>query len=204
MTAAQPRCGVNAIPMLLSLPAELEVWLVLGYVAVVLTGARLSESLARLHFERARRHAEAGFEYDAGADHYRCPEGERLTLHSIERANRQALYRAPASRCNGCLLKASCTPHDEGRHLYRPLATWAETDVGRFHRRVSMLMIAVAVIFSMFAFTRWLGQPGTGLLLTALALSLAAVARNLRAAWACTDTIEVDACDDERSPTELA
>ncbi|MGH7137336.1 MAG: hypothetical protein ACREHD_16455, partial [Pirellulales bacterium] len=69
-----------------------------------------------------------------------------------------------ASRCNGCLLKASCTPHDEGRHLYRPLATWAETDVGRFHRRVSMLMIGVAVIFSMFALGRWFGQPGTGLL----------------------------------------
>jgi len=178
---------VNAIPMLLSLPVELEVWLVLGYVAVVLAGARLSEALARMHFERARRHAEAGFEYDAGADHYRCPQGERLTLHLVERESRQALYRAPASRCNGCLLKASCTPHDEGRHLYRPLAAWAETDVGRFHRRVSMLMIGVAVMFSLFALARWLGQPGTGLLLAALTLSLASVASDLRTAWACTD-----------------
>lgn len=180
---------MNAISMLLSLPVELEAWLVLSYVGMVLTGARLSEALARLHFQRARRHAEAGFEYDAGADHYRCPEGERLTLHLIERASRQALYRAPASRCNGCLLKASCTPHDEGRHLYRPLATWAETDVGRFHRRVSMLMIGVAVMFSLVAFARWFGQPGTGLLLAALTLSLAAVASDIRTAWFCTDDV---------------
>lgn len=177
---------MNAIPILLSLPVELEAWLVLGYVAVVLGGARLSEALARLHFERARRHSEAGFEYDAGADHYRCPEGERLTLHQIQHESRQAVYRAPASRCNGCLLKASCTPHDEGRHLYRPLATWAESDVGRFHRRLSMLMIGVAVLFSMLALARWFGQPGTGLLLLSLTLSLSSVASDVRAAWACT------------------
>lgn len=182
---------MNAIPMLLSLPVELEVWLVVGYVGVVLGGARLSEALARMHFERARHYAEAGFEYNAGADHYRCPEGERLTLHQIERESRQAVYRAPASRCNGCVLKASCTPHDEGRHLYRSLATWAETDVGRFHRRLSMLMIGVAVLFSMFAVARWFGQPGTGLLLVSLALSLASVASDLRAAWACSsDTVD--------------
>lgn len=178
---------MNVIPMLLSLPVELEAWLVLGYVGAVLAGARLFEAVARLHFERARRHAEAGFEYDAGADHYRCPEGERLTLYLIQEESRQALYRAEASRCNGCHLKAACTPHDEGRHLYRPLATWAETDVGRFHRRVSMLMIGVAVMFSLLAMSRWFGQPGTGLLFVALTLSLGSVARDLYAAWTCAD-----------------
>jgi hypothetical protein len=170
--------------VLLSLPAELEVWLILGYVAVVLAGARLSEVLARVHFERARRYAESGFEYDADADHYQCPHGERLALHMVEEVSRLAVYRAPASTCNGCPLKASCTPHDEGRHLYRPLAEWAETDIGRFHRRLSLLMIGVGVIFSLGALTRWLGQPGTGLLLAALAASLISVTRDVRAAWA--------------------
>jgi hypothetical protein len=174
---------VDPVSLLLRLPAELEVWLILGYVAVVLAGARLAEALARVHFERARRYAERGFEYDADADHYRCPRGERLALHLVEPESRLAVYRAPASSCNGCPLKASCTPHDQGRHLYRPLAAWAETDVGRFHQRVSLLMIGVGAVFSLGGLARWLGQPGTGLLLLALAISLACVARDLRRAW---------------------
>lgn len=175
---------MDPVSALLSLPVDLEAWLILGYVAVVLAGARLSEVLARAHFERARRYAELGFEYDADADHYRCPEGERLALHLVEDENRLAVYRAPASSCNGCSLKASCTPHDQGRHLYRPLAEWAETDIGRFHRRLSLLMVGVGVVFSLGSLMHWMGQPGTGLLLAALSLSLASVSRDVRAACA--------------------
>jgi hypothetical protein len=163
--------------LLLSLPAELEEWLILGYVVTVLMGARLCEALARLHFGRARRYAEHGFEYDADGDHYRCPQGERLALHVVQPVARLAVYRAPASSCNACPLKDSCTPHDEGRHLYRPLAEWAETDVGRFHGRLSLLMFAVGAVLSGGALVHWAGQPGTGLLLLALAASLASVAR---------------------------
>lgn len=181
---------MDAVSVLLSLPTELEVWLILGYVAVVLAGARLSEVLARVHFERARRYAEQGFEYDADADHYHCPQGERLALHLVEE-DRLAVYRAPASICNACPLKASCTPHDEGRHLYRPLAVWAETDIGRFHRRLSLLMIGVGVIFSVGGLSHWMGRPGTGLLFAALTISMASVTRDLRAAWAASDS-EID------------
>jgi hypothetical protein len=158
----------------------LEVWLILGYVAVILAGARLLEVLARFHFERARRYAERGFEYHTDADHYHCPQGARLGLILVEKESRLAVYRAPASSCNRCVLKTSCTPHDEGRHLYRPLAAWAETDIGLFHRRLSLLMIGVGVVFSLGALIRWMGQPGTGLLLLALSVNLVSVGRNLR------------------------
>lgn len=185
---------MDPVSLLLSLPADLEAWLVLGYVAVVLVGARLSEVLARVHFERARRYAEHGFEYDADADHYHCPQGERLVLHLLEEESRLAVYRAPASSCNGCPRKPSCTPHDEGRHLYRPLAEWAETDVGRFHRRLSMLMIGVGMIFSLGGLSRWAGEPGTGLLFAAVAASVASVTRDVRAAWAGPD-LEADGAE---------
>ena len=134
---------MDTMALLMSLPGDLEAWLILGYVAPVLVGARLCEALARLHFRRARRYAEQGFEYDADEDHYRCPQGERLALHMVEQDSRVAVYRAPASSCQNCPLKAFCTPHDRGRHIYRPLAAWAETDVGRFHRRLSLLMFSV-------------------------------------------------------------
>ena len=138
------RDSVNELEKLASPPADLEVWLLLGYAATVLAGARLMEALAQMHFRRARRYAEHGFCYDADADHYHCPQGERLSLHLIDSDERVAVYRAPASTCAECPSKAACTPHDEGRHIYRPLAEWAETDVGQFHRWLSLLMAGSA------------------------------------------------------------
>src|SRR5262249_13330032 len=151
-----------------SLPADLGVWLLLGYVFVVLAGARLLEVLARAHFERARRLAEGGFRYDPHADHYDCPQGERLTLHLVDADREVAGYRARASSCAACPLKATCTPHDEGRRLYRPLAAWAETEVGRFHQRLSLLMVGSTAAVALGGLVCWAGRPGSGLLLVAL------------------------------------
>lgn len=166
----------------LFVPAELESWLIVVYVTVVLAAARLFEVLARGHFERAHRHAEQGFEYVADEDHYRCPEGERLSLHVRDEPKRLAIYRAPAWRCNGCALKESCTPHEEGRHVYRSLAAWIETDVGRFHRRLSLLMFAVGAMLSLAALNRWWGQAGAGSLLLILMMSLASLIREWKRA----------------------
>ncbi len=173
---------MGAWALLLSLPHDLEVGLIVGYVAAVLAGARLCEALAKMHFTRARQYAERGFEYDDAEDHYRCPQGERLSLSLIEPVNQMAVYRAPASRCNGCPSKESCTPHDEGRHIYRPLAAWAETDVGRFHRRLSVLMFGVGMVLSLVGLAWWGGRPGTGLLLLALSASLACFLVSVREA----------------------
>lgn len=166
----------------LFVPVELEGWLIVVYVAVVLVGARVVEILARNHFERASRHGEHGFEYVDDEDHYLCPEGERLSLHLCDEPKRLAIYRAPAHRCNDCALKGSCTPHDEGRHLYRSLAMWIETDVGRFHRRLSLLMFAAGAILSTAALSRWWGQAGFASLILTLVMSLASLVRDLKRA----------------------
>ena len=174
---------MNVRDALLSLPADLEGWLLLGYAIAVLAGARLMERLARAHFERARRYSEGGFHYDADADHYHCPQGERLALHLIDRQERVAVYRAPASACAGCPAKARCTPHDEGRHIYRPLAAWTETDVGRFHQGLSLLMAASVAALSLGALLEWAGWPGTGLLIVALLTAGRVVVRDARSMW---------------------
>jgi hypothetical protein len=171
---------VDAVAWLLTLPVELEAWLILAYGLLVLAGARLFETLAKVHFERARRYAERGFEYVADLDHYECPQGERLALHLVDDDNRLAVYRAPAASCNGCPSKASCTPHDEGRHLYRSLAEWAETDIGHFHQWLSLLMFAVGGVLSGAGLARWGGQPGTGLLLLALVVNVSFLVWDVR------------------------
>jgi hypothetical protein len=174
---------MNLSDALLSLPADLEVALLLGYAIVVLAGARLMEWLARVHFERARRYTEDGFHYDADADHYHCPQGERLGLHLVDRQERVAVYRAPASTCASCPEKGRCTPHDEGRHIYRPLAAWAETDVGRFHQWLSLLTAASAAALSVVALLEWAGRPGTGLLIVALLAAARMAVRDARLVW---------------------
>jgi hypothetical protein len=174
---------MNVSDALLSLPADLEVSLLLAYAIVVLAGARLTERLARAHFERARRYGEDGFHYDADADHYHCPQGERLALHVIDPQERVAVYRAPASACAGCPEKSRCTPHDEGRHIYRPLAAWTETDVGRFHQWLSLLMAGSAAALSLVALLEWAGRPGTGLLFVALVTATLVAVRDARSVW---------------------
>ena len=174
---------MNVSAALLSLPADLEASLLLGYAIVVLAGARLIERLARAHFERARRYGEDGFHYDADADHYHCPQGERLALHLIDPQERVAVYRAPASTCTGCPEKARCTPHDEGRHIYRPLAAWTETDVGRFHQWLSLVMAASAAALSLVALLEGAGRPGTGLLVAALLTAARVAVRDARSVW---------------------
>ena len=171
---------MNELERLIGPPADLEVWLLLSYAIVVLAGARLTEALARTHFRRARRSAEHGFRYDVDADHYHCPHGERLSLHMIDSAERVAVYRAPASSCADCPSKGVCTPHEEGRHIYRPLAEWAETDVGRFHQWLSVVMAGSAAALSLVAIVRWAGRPGTGLLVLVFVVSLAVAWRD---AW---------------------
>ncbi len=187
---------MDDISWLLTPPVELEAWLILGYVLAVLVGARLFEVLAKVHFERARRYAERGFQYIADLDHYECPQGERLALRLVNEESRLAIYRAPAASCNGCPLKASCTPHDEGRHVYRSLAVWAETDIGRFHQRLSLLMFGVGAVLSGAGLGQWAGQAGAGLLLLALVVSIAFLAWDVRKTWM---TVSRTPDDDEQA-----
>jgi len=153
------------------MPVDLELWIVLVYVATVVMGARVIEVLARLHLTRARRIAENGFEYLAEDDHYRCAGEERLARSSYDPARRLAIYHALPEQCHGCRFKDACAPHGNGRRIYRSLATWAESDVGRFHQRIAFLMFAAGGLLATVGVWRWSGHPGTGYLLVSILAS---------------------------------
>jgi hypothetical protein len=171
---------MQALSVLWRLPVDLELWLMLAYVFGVLIGARLIEALAKAHFARARRYAEHGFEYIEPRDHYQCLGGATLTLHTIHEAERMAIYRAPVEHCGGCRLKPQCAPREASRRIYRSLATWAESDVGRFHQYVSVLMFVVAFVLSLAGLWRFCGQPGLGYLALGLGGSLACLVLHSR------------------------
>jgi hypothetical protein len=151
---------------------DLALTLLLAYLLALWGGGWALEFLARAHFHRAQRHAHAGFAYQAEHDRYECPQGEQLTLHTFDDRDKLAIYKAPASSCNRCVLKVFCTPHDEGRHVYRSLAEFHETDVGRFHRRLSLVILAVALAFSAGGLLAWWNKPGEWLLVVTTGISL--------------------------------
>src|SRR5262249_34902927 len=151
---------------------DLPLCLLLGYLVALWAGGRALEFVARAHFRKARRQAHEGFGYDPVLDRYECPQGELLTLHTFDDRDKLAIYKAPAPSCNACVLKPFCTPHDEGRRVYRSLAEFHETDVGVFHRRLSMVLLAIAAAFALGGTAAWWGRPGEPALLVASGISL--------------------------------
>ena len=150
----------------------LEQVLLLAYLVLLWVGGWVLEVLARAHFHRAERYAHHGFSYDAELDRYECPQGELLTLDTLDDRNKLAIYKAPAASCNDCVLKAFCTPHDEGRRVYRSLAEFHETDVGRFHRRLSLTIVAVALAFAVGGVVAYWGTPGEWLQVVAAGIGI--------------------------------
>ncbi len=160
-------------------PAEADQWIVLLYVVFVLVGARIVEFVAKKHYERAQNFAAQGFEYVAEEDHYRCPEGEHLKLVKRDHDKRLAVYQIKTS-CAFCRRKESCTPHSHVRQITRSLATWAEAEVGKFHRRISAIMFLAATIICALCLLLWAGKPGTGLFVITLVVSANFLAREIR------------------------
>ena len=123
-----------------------EVVLAAGYAALLVTGAFVLEWLSAHTHRRSLRYRTAGFTYDETQDHWECPEGQHLWPHEFDHERRLVRYRAKAHICNGCSRKAACTDSDRGREIVSPLDPWPHSEAGRFHRTISLVMVALAVL----------------------------------------------------------
>jgi hypothetical protein len=166
---------------------DLALVVLLAYVLALWSGGWILEFLAKAHFYRAQRYAHLEFAYDVELDRYECPQGEQLTLHTFDDWNKLAIYKAPAWSCDACVLKAFCTPHDEGRHVYRSLAEFYETDVGRFHRWPSLIILTVALAFSVGGLLAWWNKSGEWLLVITTGVSVVLLLLDVRDAPAGRD-----------------
>lgn len=70
------------------------------------------------------RFTKQAFIYDAQADEYECPAGERLTFRyeSVEKGRQKRHYKRSASVCRACELREQCTANPAGRRISR----WVE------------------------------------------------------------------------------
>lgn len=125
---------------------------------------------------RSLRYRTAGFDYDATHDHWQCPEGQHLWPHEFDSDRRLVRYKAKAHICNGCPRKDACTDSDTGREIVRPLDPWPHSEAGRFHRGLSLLLVALAIFVVGIELARH-HAPVEAVLLTGLLAVVAMVAR---------------------------
>jgi hypothetical protein len=164
---------------------DVEVVLASVYGGGLLVAAVVLDLLARHSHARADRYRTGGFRFHAHVDAWECPEGKHLHLRELDHERRVARYRARAHVCNVCPAKPSCTDSDDGRELVRSLDAWPRSEAGRFHRGISLALVALAGLIAAVVLLRHHELAEAALLaaiITAAALVGRALAAELRAA----------------------
>jgi len=115
-----------------------------AYAVFLIAVATGLEMAARLTHRRARGFATAGFRYHADLDVFECPSGETLHRQEVDHERHVVRYRARADVCNRCRLKPICTDSDRGREVTRSVAPWLSSEIGRFHRGLSLALMLLA------------------------------------------------------------
>ena len=146
-----------------------EVLLAAVYAGSLALGALALDRLSGHTHRRALRFRTAGFTYDETHDHWLCPEGEHLWPRELDRERRLVRYRARAQICNACRSKHRCTDSDEGREIVRPLDPWPNSEAGRFHRVIALLMLLLGALVLVVALARHHTPAEAALLLGLLA-----------------------------------
>lgn len=126
----------------------LHVEVVLGsaYALFLMLAAIVLEGMAQQAHRRAKHYHQRGFTYHPGFDLWECPNGERLTRHSTDPVRRVTRYRAAAVKCNNCALKANCTDSDAGREIVQSTESWLDSEIGRFHRGISLALLILSAL----------------------------------------------------------
>jgi hypothetical protein len=123
-----------------------EVVLAASYAIFLTTVAVGLELLARHSHKRSERYRNSGFTYFRDRDAWECPAGQQLLRQETHFERRIIHYRAPAEACNRCALKNNCTDSNEGRLLESHLDSWIESELRRFHRGISVVLLLLAAI----------------------------------------------------------
>ena len=107
-----------------------------------------------------------------------APRASTCGRMSIDHDRRLVRYRAKASICNACPRKEACTDSSSGREVIRPLDPWPHSEAGRFHRGLSLVLVALSLLMLVVAGARN-HDPGEAGLLGVLLVAALLVGRML-------------------------
>jgi len=157
---------------------HLETLLAASYSLVMLVIAAGLEMMGRHSHRRAGQYHNRGFRFHKHADHWECPQGTRLERAEIDNELRVIRYRAPAHTCNGCPIKAQCTDSDSGREISVSLDPWLSSEIGRFHRGISLALLILATLIMAIELVRH-GRGSERWILSAAVATLSLLALNV-------------------------
>lgn len=146
----------------------IEVLLSAGYALFLTVVAVALERLAQHSHRHAEQYELAGFRFHADLDRWECPTGEHLHRISVDQHRRLVRYKALAHACNGCHLKPQCTDFDTGREIERPMDPWLASELGRFHRGISLALLILAALLLGIEAIRFPHPPAVFLLVIPL------------------------------------
>ncbi len=131
-----------------------EALLAAGYALALILIALALEHLAARSQRRAEGFQTTGFRYHPHLDRWECPTGELLQPVELDHVRRLARYRAEPAACNRCPIKAQCTDSDAGREITHPLAPWPYSEIARFHRGISLTLVALSIVVAALGLLR--------------------------------------------------
>ena len=155
----------------------LEFTLMLGYAISLALIASLLELAARHAHRRSVNSSTIGFTYHPERDIWRCPEDQHLFPIFADTARARVVYRAPASACNACRRKPGCTDSDNGRTVERKKTSGLQYGMQRFHRAMSLTLLALAGLILAVEFFRVSGLLPRSVLVAVLTLFCAVMVR---------------------------
>lgn len=118
-----------------------------GSYALLLVGiAAILEMIARHSHRRSEHFRHSGFVYKRKMDAWECPAGHHLTHERTDFERKITHYRAPKDKCNACRLKQSCTDSNNGRVLESRMDAWLQSELSRFHRGISLMLLLLAIL----------------------------------------------------------
>lgn len=125
---------------------HVEVLLAVGYALLLVSISTVLEWLARHAHRRSEHYRNTGFVYKKREDVWECPTGHHLKREHTDFDGKILRYRAPAHKCNACHCKGDCTDSDQGRVLESRMDSWLQSELRRFHRGVSLMLLLLAVL----------------------------------------------------------
>lgn len=148
-------------------PLEAEALLATAYSLFLVAVAFVLECLARHAHYRSRSFQTNGFIYHSPRDEWECPGGHSLERQYSEESDLMR-YRAKAEICNACIRKNECTDSHKGREIVYRQSAWVQTQVGRFQRGISLLLLTIAAFILFIEILRYQGKPECFLLFAVL------------------------------------
>ena len=114
------------------------------YAVFLVIVAAILERVALQSHRLSRQMEVAGFKYHAVHDRWECPTGQYLERHQTDPQLKIVTYRAPAHACNACHCRGNCTDSDDGRRIEHRLDSWLQSELRRFHRGLSLVLLLLA------------------------------------------------------------